>query len=75
MTEVDVREAVRSELAEHVPPRLLSKAAAGRALGVSERMVENLIRAGELRSVKLGKRRLVPVVAIDEFVDAMAGAA
>lgn len=75
MTEIEVREAVRSELAEHVPPRLLRKGAAALALGVSERTIDTLIRSGELRSVKIGKRRLVPVVAIDEFVDAMAGAA
>lgn len=36
--------------------------------GVTPRMIWNFIKSGELRSVKLGRRRLVPADAIDEFV-------
>lgn len=68
MTDDELRAVIRSELAEHVPPRLLRRGAAARALGVSERTVDTLIRSGDLRSVKIGKRRLIPVQALDEFV-------
>lgn len=63
-----VTAAVRAELANHVPRRLLTKGTAAQALGVSERMVETLIQSGDLRSVRIGKRRLVPVQALDEYV-------
>lgn len=63
-----VTAAVRAELANHVPPRLLTKGTAARALGVSERTIDTLIRSGDLRSVKVGKRRLVPVQALDKYV-------
>lgn len=75
MNENEIRAAVRSELAEHVPPRLLKRESAAAALGVSERTIDKLIASGELRSVRIGKRRLVPVTAIDLFVSDLAGAA
>lgn len=68
VTDDELRAVIRSELAEHVPPRLLRRGAAARALGVSERTVDTLIRSGELPSVKIGKRRLIPVQALDEYV-------
>jgi excisionase family DNA binding protein len=37
-------------------------------LGLSRWQVYNLIRSGELESVKVGRSRRVPVVALDEFV-------
>lgn len=36
--------------------------------GITTRHVGNLIRSGQLRSVKLGRRRLVPAAALDEYV-------
>jgi excisionase family DNA binding protein len=38
-------------------------------LGISRSMVFKLIRRGELRSVKAGTRTLVPVAAVDEFIE------
>jgi excisionase family DNA binding protein len=38
----------------------LSKADAARALGLSVRSVDRAIRSGELRSIRIGRRRLVP---------------
>jgi excisionase family DNA binding protein len=38
-------------------------------LRVSRWTVYNLIRAGRLRSVKIGRRRLVPAAAITECLD------
>lgn len=37
-------------------------------LSVSPRTVERLIRDGELTSVKLGRRRLVPHTALTDYV-------
>ena len=38
-------------------------------LGISRSMVFKLIRIGKLRSVKVGTRTLVPVAAVDEFIE------
>lgn len=74
-----MRTIVREELADHsTQPRLLPVKAAARALGIPERACWRLISEGQLRSLKVGKRRLVPVAALDEFVaqlDREAGAA
>lgn len=37
-------------------------------LSVSRRVVERLVRDGELRTVKLGRRRLVPDEALQDYV-------
>jgi excisionase family DNA binding protein len=42
---------------------------AAQMLGISRSMVHKLIRLGELRSVKAGTRTLVPVAAVDEFIE------
>lgn len=47
---------------------LLTTDEAADALALSRTMVFNLIRAGELRSVRIGRARRVPVEAINEFV-------
>lgn len=39
-------------------------------LGVSERTAWTLVGRGELRSIRIGKRRLVPRQAIEQFIDA-----
>lgn len=39
--------------------------------GVSRGTVKNLISSGALRSVKLGKRRMVPDSAIDAYIAAL----
>ena len=44
------------------------KAARLRLGGIGRRLFWELIRAGELRSVKIGKRRLVPEQAICEYI-------
>jgi excisionase family DNA binding protein len=70
VTEAEIRNALRAELDGHVEPRLLSPAKAGRALGISESAVYRLIREDQLRSFKVGRRRLIPTVALDEYVAA-----
>lgn len=42
--------------------------AAGARLGIGRSMVYRLMDSGELRSVKVGRRRLVPESAIVEFI-------
>jgi excisionase family DNA binding protein len=37
-------------------------------LGLSRWQIYNLIRSGELESVKVGRSRRVPVAAVDNFV-------
>ena len=37
--------------------------------GVSRDLVNDLLASGQLRSVKVGKRRLIPVDAVEEFLD------
>jgi excisionase family DNA binding protein len=52
------------------PSRLaLSPAEFAAAVGCSRQHVANMIARGELRSVKLGGRRLIPVAALDELLN------
>jgi excisionase family DNA binding protein len=64
--------ALRDEIAterrpsERVPDRLLSIEQAARALGIGRTALYSEIGAGHIRSVKVGRRRLVPSSAITE---------
>ena len=69
ISEDRLRAVLREELAEQVTPRLVGVAAAARALGISESACWQLVGTGRLQSVKVGRRRLVPVHALDGFVD------
>lgn len=51
-----------------VPVVLLSVPEAATALGLSKTMLDELIRSKRLRTVKQGRRRLVPVAALAEYV-------
>lgn len=51
-----------------VAPRLLSMDAAAHSLNITTRELRNRIDAGDLRSVYIGKRRLVPLTEIDSYV-------
>ena len=48
---------------------------AGRRLNLGRTVMYELIRSGRLRSVKVGKLRLIPTSALVEFVDRLGGAA
>ncbi len=50
------------------PDRLLSIAEASRALGIGRSALYNELAAGRLRSLKVGRRRLVPSGALAEYV-------
>jgi excisionase family DNA binding protein len=47
---------------------------AAEALRISRDTIYELIRSGRLRTIKLGARRLVPVVALHEYVSGELGA-
>ncbi|MCC6619211.1 MAG: helix-turn-helix domain-containing protein [Chloroflexi bacterium] len=62
--------ALREELAAvhaAAPPRLLSVEEAATALGIGRSMTFRLIRTGRLRTVKVGRRRLIPADALAEL--------
>ncbi len=49
-------------------PLLVSMAETARLLGVCKVTVYSMIRAGTLRSVLLGRRRMIPRAQLDKFV-------
>ena len=51
-----------------VVPVMYGVEEAAEALRLSRSAVYELIRSGQLRSVKCGRRRLVPVVALAEYM-------
>ena len=48
---------------------LLSVAEAAKALGVSRGSLYELVNAGEVKSIQIGRRRLIPRTALIEFID------
>lgn len=64
-----LRESVRQEAqaGPRTPDRLLSIDEAAEALGIGRTLAYGLIGRGELRSVKAGRRRLVPSTAVSDY--------
>lgn len=64
--------AIRAEIipaaAPDAPIALLSVEEAARRLGVGRTMLYREIAAGHVRSVKIGRRRVIPADAIGEYV-------
>ncbi|MEU6036932.1 helix-turn-helix domain-containing protein [Actinomadura sp. NPDC047616] len=52
-----------------MPELVLTVDEAAERLRVSRWTLYNLIRSNQLRTVKIGRRRLVPVDALTEFLD------
>lgn len=66
-------DAIRAEMEpmftiERLPERLLSIAEAASMLGIGRSMLYQEISAGRLRSIKVGRRRLVPISAIRDRI-------
>lgn len=53
---------------EQIPRALISVSEAARVIGVSRSFAYELVASGLLSSVRLGRRVLVPVSAIDDLV-------
>lgn len=67
-----LREAARAEAAAipRAPDRLLSINETCEALGgIGRSLVYDLITRGELRTIKVGKRRLCPAAAIADYIE------
>lgn len=56
-------------------PLLLDVSAASERLSIGETITKRLIADGKLESVKIGRRRLVPVAALEKFVAELADSA
>lgn len=65
----DLTAAVRAALSDHVEPRALSVDGAAAALSVEHKTVRALIADGRLGHVRIGRRVLVPVAAIDTYLE------
>lgn len=50
------------------PTRMLSRDHVAESLGVSKQTVDRLIRRGDLRAIKIGRRVLVPADALDALI-------
>jgi excisionase family DNA binding protein len=55
--------------------RVGNAAGAGRQLNLGRTVMYELIRSGRLRSVRVGKLRLIPSSALVEFIDQLGRAA
>ncbi|OII65269.1 DNA-binding protein [Streptomyces sp. CC53] len=55
--------------ASAVQPRLHRVEAAAELLGVKRTVIYEQIRLGRLRTVRVGRRRLVPTEYIDEYIE------
>lgn len=63
-----LRAVARAAAAPSAPERLLSIDEAARALGIGRTALYSELAAGRVRSVKIGRRRLVPASAVIEFI-------
>lgn len=64
MTSKDSHDSV----AEDGPPLVYSVEEAAHVLRISRDTTYELLRSGQLRSMKVGRRRLIPAVAIHEYI-------
>ncbi len=71
---IDQREKLPlNENGRRVAPLLLKPEEAAEALGIARTRVYQLMRAGEIRSVKIGKVRRIPVAALAAYVERLQG--
>ncbi len=59
--------------APNLDPLLLPIEEAGRVIGVGRTTMYQLIQSGELRTVTVGRRRLVPVAELVAYVERLTG--
>ena len=71
---IEEREKVfHTEDRRRIAPLLLKPEEAAEALGIARTRVYQLLRAGEIRSVKIGKVRRIPVAALQAYVERLQG--
>ena len=71
---IDQRDKVLlTDSGRRVAPLLLKPEEAAEALGIARTRVYQLMRAGEIRSVKIGKVRRIPVAALQAYVERLQG--
>ena len=63
-----IREEVVAAPASPAPDRLLGVTEAADALGIGRSATYAELQAGRLRSVKVGRRRLIPAAALASFI-------
>lgn len=56
---------------EHSLPRLLDRPQARAALKISVSKLDQLVASGRLRSIRIGRRRLIPAEAIEDFIEGL----
>lgn len=67
---IDQREKLLTrEIGRRVAPLLLKPEEAAEALGIARTRVYQLMRAGDIQSVKIGKVRRIPVAALQAYVE------
>jgi excisionase family DNA binding protein len=49
------------------PPKLVNAKEAGRMLGISDKYIRALVERGDLESVQVGSRRMVPIACINAY--------
>ncbi len=54
---------------DEITPRLLEVSTAAELLSIGRSLCYELIGSKKLQSCKIGRRRLVPLAAIDAFID------
>lgn len=60
----------KGAVVQQLPPKLVNPEQAAALVGVSESTMYELLRTERIRSFKVGRRRVVPVAAIDEWIAA-----
>ena len=55
--------------ANETRPKAVKMETAAELMGVGRTTMYGLVLSGEVRSLKVGARRLVPMTAIDEFIE------
>ena len=59
---------MNSRIAEQDRPKLVDGEVACHYMGIKRSKLWQLILSGELKSIKVGRRRLIPMSAIDDFI-------
>jgi excisionase family DNA binding protein len=65
------RAARRHPETPEIEPKLYSMAGASASLGISRKYLYDLVREGNIRTLQLGRRRLIAADELDRFVEVL----